>query len=53
MLKCASSRFSTMVRQSSPNASVYFNGRALANLREEITYQGQVEIEAVAYSPRG
>jgi len=40
-------RFSTMVRQSSRNASVYFNGRSLSNLREEIPNQGQVEIEAL------
>ncbi|MGD0387746.1 MAG: alpha-amylase family protein [Tepidisphaeraceae bacterium] len=40
-------RFHGMVRQSSPDAAVYFNGRAFWNLAEEIRYQEQVEIEAL------
>ncbi|MGD0770416.1 MAG: alpha-L-fucosidase [Tepidisphaeraceae bacterium] len=40
-------RFHGMVRQSSPDATVYFNSRPLGNLAEEIRYQEQVEIEAL------
>jgi hypothetical protein len=40
-------RFHAMVKASNPAASVYFNGRQLSNLAEEIGYQEQVEIEAL------
>jgi hypothetical protein len=40
-------RLHRQVKQSSPDASVYFNSRPLHNLAEEIGYQSQVEIEAL------
>jgi hypothetical protein len=40
-------RFHAIVKNKSPGASVYFNGRALWNLAEEVKYQEQVEIEAL------
>ncbi|MCC6423339.1 MAG: alpha-L-fucosidase [Phycisphaerales bacterium] len=40
-------RFHKMVRDASPNATVYFNARPLANLAEEIQFLEQVEIEAL------
>jgi hypothetical protein len=40
-------RFHKLVRDHSPGASVYFNGRSFANLAEEIRFQEQVEIEAL------
>jgi len=40
-------RFHAMVRASSPDASVYFNGRPLFNLAEEVRFLEQVEIEAL------
>lgn len=40
-------RFHRMVKESSPNAGVYFNSRPLFNLAEDIHYQEQVEIEAL------
>ncbi|HEV7298988.1 MAG TPA: alpha-amylase family protein [Tepidisphaeraceae bacterium] len=40
-------RFYDQVKASAKNAGVYFNGRPLHNLAEEIAYQGQVEIEAL------
>ncbi len=40
-------RFHAMVQDSTPGASVYFNGRHLPNLAEEIAFQEQIEIEAL------
>ncbi|HLL88153.1 MAG TPA: beta-galactosidase trimerization domain-containing protein [Tepidisphaeraceae bacterium] len=40
-------RFHRMVRDASPNASVFFNSRPLARLHQDIPYQEQVEIEAL------
>src|SRR6185503_12532783 len=40
-------RFHKMVTDSSPNATVFFNGRAVGNLREEMAYQTQAEIESL------
>lgn len=40
-------RFSAMVKEASPSATVYFNSRPLANLAEEVPYLAQVEIEAL------
>jgi hypothetical protein len=40
-------RFYKQVKQSNPNATVYFNSRPLFNLPEEIPYLSQVEIEAL------
>ncbi len=40
-------RFGDIVRKSSPNASIFFNGRAVSNLREEVPYQTQSEIESL------
>ena len=40
-------RFFDMVRASSRNASVFFNGRAVSNLREEHPFQAQSEIESL------
>lgn len=40
-------RLRGMVKQSSPDAGVYFNSRPLHNLREEIGCLSQVEIEAL------
>ncbi len=40
-------RFHDLVQENAPGASVYFNGRDLANLAEEIPFQAQVEIEAL------
>jgi len=41
-------RFRDMVKKSSPKASVFFNGRAFGRLSEELEYQEQIEIEALA-----
>jgi hypothetical protein len=41
-------RFREMVKRSSPQASVFFNGRAFGRLHEELQYQEQIEIEALA-----
>jgi hypothetical protein len=40
-------RFHSMVRESSPDATVYFNGRPMSNLPDEIRFLEQVEIEAL------
>ncbi|MDQ2730657.1 MAG: alpha-L-fucosidase [Armatimonadota bacterium] len=40
-------RFHTQVKESSPEASVFFNGRPFFNLAEDIQFQEQVEIEAL------
>lgn len=40
-------RFYDMVKSSSPGASVFFNGRGHGNLREEMAYQTQHEIESL------
>ncbi|MCC7349912.1 MAG: alpha-L-fucosidase [Phycisphaerales bacterium] len=40
-------RFHQMVKQSSRDATVYFNARPMANLADEIKYLEQVEIEAL------
>lgn len=40
-------RFGEMVRKSSANASIFFNGRTIGNLREEFSLQTQSEIEAL------
>lgn len=40
-------RFHQMVRASSPEATVYFNSRPLANLPAELPFLEQVEIEAL------
>ncbi|MEA2735444.1 MAG: hypothetical protein QOE14_1895 [Humisphaera sp.] len=40
-------RFRDMVKKSSRDASVFFNGRAVSNLREEYPYQTQSEIESL------
>lgn len=40
-------RFHKMIKAASPDATVFFNGRMLANLAEEVQYQEQVEIEAL------
>jgi len=40
-------RFSQMVKAASRNASVYFNGRKLHDLAEEVRFQEQIEIEAL------
>jgi len=40
-------RFHRIVKDASPDATVYFNGRNLWNLPEEIAFQEQVEIEAL------
>jgi hypothetical protein len=40
-------RFYQMTRAAIPKATVYFNGRPLFNLAEEIAYLEQVEIEAL------
>jgi len=40
-------RFHSMVKASSPGATVYFNSRPLVNLADEIQYLEQVEIEAL------
>lgn len=40
-------RFHQMVKSSSREASVYFNGRGYNNLAAELQYQTQVEIEAL------
>ena len=40
-------RLHGMVQQSAPGATVYFNGRPLFNLEEEIGFQEQVEIESL------
>jgi hypothetical protein len=40
-------RFFQQVKAASKDATVYFNGRPLANLAEEVPYLGQVEIEAL------
>lgn len=40
-------RFHGMVRASSPEAAVYFNGRPMNNLPQEIRFLEQVEIEAL------
>ena len=40
-------RFYRMVKESSPDATVYFNSRPLWNLPDEAEYLGQVEIEAL------
>ena len=40
-------RFHGMVKASSPEASIYFNGRKLDKLATEIQFQTQVEIEAL------
>lgn len=40
-------RFHAMVQDHARGASVYFNGRNLSNLAEEIGFQEQVEIEAL------
>jgi hypothetical protein len=40
-------RFKELVQKSSRGASVYFNSRPLSNLREELPYLAQVEIEAL------
>jgi hypothetical protein len=41
-------RFRNMVKKSSPKASVFFNGRAFGRLSDELQYQEQIEIEALA-----
>src|SRR5438132_6641208 len=41
-------RFRQMVKRSSPRASVFFNGRSFGKLAEELEFQEQVEIEALA-----
>ena len=40
-------RFHKMVKESSPDATVYFNSRHFANLAEDIQFLEQVEIEAL------
>ncbi len=40
-------RLHGLVQQSAPGATVYFNGRPLFNLEEEIGFQEQVEIESL------
>jgi len=40
-------RFYKMVKATSPDATVYFNGRSYFNLAEEVKYQSQVEIESL------
>ncbi len=40
-------RFKEMVLASSKGASVFFNGRAVSNLREEVPFQTQTEIESL------
>lgn len=40
-------RFYDMVKRSSRDASVFFNGRAVSNLREEYPWQTQSEIESL------
>ncbi len=40
-------RFSQMVKDYSPSGTYYFNSRPLGNLKEEIPYLAQVEIEAL------
>jgi len=40
-------RFHKMVKESSSEATVYFNSRPLGNLKEELPYLAQVEIEAL------
>ncbi len=40
-------RFKEMVLKSSANASVFFNGRPVSNLREEAPFQTQTEIESL------
>jgi hypothetical protein len=41
-------RFSRMVRQSSPQASIYFNSRPIARLGQDLASMTHVEIEALA-----
>ena len=40
-------RFKRMVHETSPDATVFFNGRAVSLLREELDYQTQSEIESL------
>src|SRR5205823_4299678 len=40
-------RFRKIVTDSSPNATVFFNGRAVSNLRAETQFQTQSEIESL------
>ncbi len=40
-------RFHKMVKDTSPQATVFFNGRAMSKLSQDIAYQEQVEIEAL------
>jgi hypothetical protein len=40
-------RFHQMVKSTSRDASVFFNGRAISNLREETQFQTQSEIESL------
>jgi hypothetical protein len=40
-------RFHQMVKDSSPEATVFFNGRAISKLSQDLAYQEQVEIEAL------
>jgi hypothetical protein len=41
-------RFREMVKRSSPRASVFFNGRSFGKLADELQFQEQIEIEALA-----
>jgi Hypothetical glycosyl hydrolase 6/Beta-galactosidase trimerisation domain len=40
-------RLHDLVKKQSKNATVYFNGRVLFNIEEELKYQAQIEIEAL------
>src|SRR5688572_1992377 len=40
-------RFTDMVKRSSPKASVFYNGRAVSNLRDETGFMTQSEIESL------
>jgi hypothetical protein len=40
-------RFYKMVKETSPEATVFFNGRAMSKLSQDIPFQEQVEIEAL------
>jgi len=40
-------RFNAMIRESSPNATIYWNGRKYSNLRTEAKFQTQIEIESL------
>ena len=40
-------RFHRMVRASSPRATVFFNGRGIHSMRQELAFQTQIEIESL------